>query len=476
MALLAFAPTALAGEWTVRQLSVGSPEQSRLNGVSCPSKSLCVAAGESDAIASSTNPTGGAGEWHVVRPYDAASESETKCYSPPPGPPTEVPCPEPPLYRQLRAISCPSSNLCVAVTYDGYVYTSTDPSGPAASWQVADVDGEGRDTHLESVSCPNASLCVAVSGNRYTSGKVLSSTDPSGGAGAWKTVQLDETLDLRGVSCASPSFCLAVGQEGRMVASDNPTGGAGEWRELTAPGAPENLEGVSCLGAASVFCVVGEQNGNLLSSNSPGSGGWQSVNGGGSILIRSVDCISAAACVAVDDNGSVLTSTKPAGGPGSWSFQNLVPYVEQEEGKAVLNALFGVSCPSTSLCVLAGANGFLLTSTDPFSAPGPPPIARPHRRHRKGPRTILTRARGFHNLTVTPRRRFRGRFRFHAIGRAKRFICKRDRHPYRRCRSPLRYWVPVGRHVLRVRAIGPTGRRGPVAFDRFIGVHPPEVR
>ena len=55
---------------------------------------------------------------------------------------------------------------------------------PGGDWRVADIDGDGRDTHLLGVSCPTASLCAAVSGERYTAGKVLTSTDPTGGASA----------------------------------------------------------------------------------------------------------------------------------------------------------------------------------------------------------------------------------------------------------------------------------------------------
>jgi hypothetical protein len=61
----------------------------------------------------------------------------------------------------------------------------------------------------------------------------------------------------------------------------------------------------------------------------------------------------------------------------------------------------------------------------------------------------------------------RARFRFFSPSPSKGFECERDRGAYRPCHSPLRYWVKHGRHVLRVRAIGPTGLRGPAATKRF---------
>ena len=59
------------------------------------------------------------------------------------------------------------------------------------------------------------------------------------------------------------------------------------------------------------------------------------------------------------------------------------------------------------------------------------------------------------------------RFRFYSPTSAKGFECKRDRGRYGHCHSPLRYWVKPGHHMLRVRAIGPTGLRGPATLQRF---------
>ena len=35
-----------------------------------------------------------------------------------------------------------------------------------------------------------------------------------------------ESLDLRGVSCGTPTLCVAVAEQGRLLVSTNPTGGA----------------------------------------------------------------------------------------------------------------------------------------------------------------------------------------------------------------------------------------------------------
>jgi hypothetical protein len=321
---------------------------------------------------------------------------------------------------------------------------------------VTPIDGEGHNTHLEGISCPSVSLCVAVTGGRNASGKVLTSTDPTGGASAWQTTELGETFDLRAISCGSVSLCVAVGDEGRIVASTNPTGGASAWKVIGAPGGPGSLRAVSCV--AAVLCVSGSAGGNLLSSTNPTAGlsSWAEVDGGGSVQISGASCPSASECLAVDNNGDVLTSTDPAGGKGAWSLSNLLPFTEAEG-----NALFGASCTSVSMCAVTGARGQIFTSGAPFAKASPP--GKPTRQRRpKRPRVKIATVRlPFRNQIR--RGTAKVTIRFYVKGKVHSFICKFDRRPFQRCRSPKRYHVGVGKHVFRVRAIGVTGLRGPIS-------------
>ncbi len=471
---LAAAGPALGAGWEVRALSVGEPQHSNLLEVSCPSESLCVAAGESGIIASSTNPTGDAGAWRIVRPHDAAVETDS-CQQPLfPG---EAPfCPERYSHRAVRAISCPSPGLCIAVTFDGYVYSSTDPSGPEASWHVADVDGSERDTHLESVSCPDSGFCVAVSGDRNTAGKVLTSTNPTGPGSAWNVTQLDESLDLTGVSCLSRDLCFAVAGNGRILRSTNPGGGPSAWSEIGTPGGPGDLAAIVCGEAGGFLCLTGNSGGNLLTTTDAAgnASSWGEVNGGASVPITGVACPSSSRCAAVDNNGNVLVSSDPG---RFWAISNLIPYSPPgKESTPVFNALFGASCPTVTLCVLVGTMGRVFTNVDPFAAAtataGGGKVAGKGRSRRhlvKRPRTKLLKADGFRE--ITRHRRLRVRFRFYSRSKARGFVCKRDSGHYKRCSSPLRYWVPIGPHLLQVRAIGPTGLRGPAATIRFSAIH-----
>lgn len=459
------AGSAAAPQWTLRRLPPKPLEEGSdsvpLSGISCPSESLCVAVGALDTIAFSQSPTGGAGRWHVGYPtYDEPKQS---CLE------EEVPAASCSYPRgALDAISCAAESLCVAVGYEGSIYVSTDPTGGASAWSVTDANEGGSASHLTAVSCPSASLCAAVSGGfGEAAGRVLTSTAPA--SGHWQTTQLAGSPDLRGVSCASPSLCMAVAKGGRLFVSGDPTGGTSAWREASSP-TPRDLQAASCV--AALLCVAGDAGGNILTSTDPtGGASFAETNTAGSVPITGLTCPTTLRCVAVDNNGDVLTSTDPTGGPGSWTFENLVPFEadQPDTGQFVKNALWGASCASPTLCVLVGANSRIFTATDPFAAPAG---GSPGKRTRRRPRTHLVFAEGFWKFSATRHRRIKARFHFYSRDGARGFLCKRDRGLWRRCGSPLRYWVPIGRHVLRVRAIGPTGLRGPVASLRFEVMHP----
>jgi hypothetical protein len=448
-----------AAEWQLQTQLAGERYRPHLPilGIACRSDSFCVAVSELGKIVSSTNPTGGASAWHQATPTGEANTDCHQHWNPPCVAPSD---------RTIRAVSCPSVQLCVAVTGEGYVYSSTNPTGAADAWQVADVDGSERDTHLLDVSCPTTSLCVAVSGERHTSGKVLTSTNPTGGASAWKETQLDESLDLRGVSCGTPTLCVAVARYGRLLASTNPTGGDGAWTELGTPGGPGDLQGISC--AASVLCVAGNAGGNLLTSTNPtgGASTWQEVSGDAHVQITDVDCLPSKQCVAVTNNGDVITSTDPTVGNGSWSRVNLIPYVEPaSELEEPLNGLFGISCPSVSFCALTAADGQIFTSRDPFTETAA--TKRSNRRKKaKRPKVMIAKLL-FPGRRAVVEHRGRVTARFHANGPVRRFECKLSGRHFRRCHSPGRFRVGNGTYALRIRAVGITGLRGPVAVERF---------
>jgi hypothetical protein len=448
----AFAGPSSASTWIGRQLPGATDVNLGMFGISCPSTSLCVAVGGGNTIASSTNPTGSAESWRVVYPGAGAGE---------------------PNQRQIKGVSCPSPQLCVAVNFEGLIYTSTNPSGDAGAWSVADIDPTGPSTHFYGVSCPSPTFCAAAAGD----GRIATSTDPTGGAAAWSVAQLEGPLELRGISCVSPALCVAVGDngdgirpeptdDGRILSSTNPLAGA--WQQVQMPSGQGNLYGVSCPSPA--LCVTGNLLGNLVFSTNPigPASAWTMADGGGTVQITDVDCPFVSRCVAVDNNGSVLTSTNPTGGASAWTFTNVIPYPGVDD--TIANAMFGVSCPTVSLCAVAVKGGRIFTSEDPFAESTEPVKKKKGKRSRKRPkrpRTTIARAPMPTNSFAG--RKYPARFRFFARKhvQVRGFVCKIDRRPLKRCRPPKDYLVGFGKHVFRVRAIGWTGLKGPVAVARF---------
>lgn len=254
----------------------------------------------------------------------------------------------------ISGVSCPSATLCVAVDSGsfgaGNVITSTNPTGGTGAWSVTHV-AEHNPFGVPGVSCASAFLCVAASGG----GDVVTSTDPTGGAAAWAVTNVETSGGtLGGASCPSAALCVVAGRNGNILTSTDPSGGTAAWTATHLASSASPI-GVSCPSVS--FCVAVDLSGNVITSTNPtgGTGAWAATSvdaGGGGFW--AVSCPSAALCVGVDGNGNVVTSTNPTGGAGAWT----VTHVDTAE-------LYGVSCPSVSLCVAVDASGRAVTSTDP---------------------------------------------------------------------------------------------------------------
>ena len=83
---------------------------------------------------------------------------------------------------------------------------------------------------LNSLSCASTTLCVATDG----SGNVVSTTNPTGGAGAWSTADVDGSTGLNTVACASATqICVAADYNGNIVESSSAASGAASWTTPT---------------------------------------------------------------------------------------------------------------------------------------------------------------------------------------------------------------------------------------------------
>jgi hypothetical protein len=459
------AGTSAASTWETRQLS-GDAGETMLFGVSCPSAQLCVAVGRNNTVATSTDPTGDASSWNATFVGSGSFDIGGGGY-----------------YNgaQIRGVSCPTTQLCVAVSFEGLIYTTVNPTGGASAWTVTDLAPTGPNPHFHGISCPSANFCAAAASN----GKIVTTANPTGGAPAWNTTQLEGPLELRGISCASAALCVAVGDNGdritpqptdvgQILSSTNPLGGS--WQRVEMTNGQGSLYGVSC--PSPTLCASGNLYGNLLATTNPtGSAeAWKSAPGGGSVQITDVDCPSVTQCVAINNNADVMTSTNPT--VGDWSFTNLRPYAGVEE-TSLLNGTFGVSCPTADFCAVVGALGTIYTSENAFAATPAAPAKGGGQKAAKGKkrpkRPRVTIARLPLGVEIEGKRtkvRLRTLFFAPKHVQVRGFSCKIDNRPAKRCQSPKAYTVGLGKHIFRVWAIGWTGLKGKMAFGKFEVCHP----
>jgi hypothetical protein len=258
----------------------------------------------------------------------------------------------PDLGGTITSVSCPDPNNCVAVDVEGDVITSTNPSGGAGAWKVASIDPSanvfGQTTLLPTtgVSCADPSLCVAVD----QGGNVIVSTNPGGGAAAWTLSGIDGLASLSGISCPDEHLCVAVGSTtaagypaGVVLTSTDPADGPDTWKVVT-------------LNASEV-----------VTSTDPtgGAGAWSSAGVDSTVSnTTAISCPSAYLCVAVDSDGNVLTSTNPTGGAGAWTLTNVSPDITGEPQFA------SVACPSMTFCVIGDFSNSVLVSSDPTGGSG----------------------------------------------------------------------------------------------------------
>jgi hypothetical protein len=306
--------TSPSGVWTPQQTSVAeasSPLGGVLQGVSCPSPGTCYAIGV--WFYSSTN----GGPWTLKNSTVAGV-----------------------------AISCPSATDCF-VGSGGTILATTD-GGVTWSQQYSEAPGN----FITAISCPSTQVCVAAG----TEG--LFTTDGH----TWK--QLFNIIGLtNGVSCPSTSMCVGVGYTGQFTFTTNLGPAGGTWTSLGTP-TTNTLNGVSCpvSDAFSTQCfAVGGTDGlspaTFLSARfSPASNSWSfellappSPLGVG---FSSVSCLppisgSPVVCYAVTNGPQTTGVTGPSG--------NIVSYTTVANGFPVLNVeaavaqdLLSVNCAGTT--------------------------------------------------------------------------------------------------------------------------------
>jgi hypothetical protein len=196
-------PTGGPGAWDTYQVPTSVPEicgkygpgtycQANLTGISCPSRSLCVAVDDpgnsTGDIIASANPVGGVSTWKTT-PLDTRRGGG------------------------LMGVSCPTASLCAAVDYADSLFTSRAPGAGASAWRMTNIAFHVPHAyHVPEISC--GSICVETVGDA-----AATSTDPTGGSSTWTVTHIDSRSprSLNAVSCTTSSDCVAVDGAGYAV-------------------------------------------------------------------------------------------------------------------------------------------------------------------------------------------------------------------------------------------------------------------
>ena len=289
-------------EWSVQSIpSPAGGTDPKLEAVSCTSSSSCMAVGLF-RVSNRYRPF--AERWN-------GSEWTALSMPTPSGIVTKG-------HVRLPGLSCASSSSCVAV--GSYITAATNTtfeedtlveSWNGSEWTVVSSPNPAGKTvnRLAGVSCLSATACIAVGSaspepqgqnpvtlaERWNGSEwsIQSTPNPSGAS---------ETL-LEGVSCDSPTSCMAVGKTNPAKGITESWDGA-EWK-LRPIGPVPPLYGVSCV-AANACTVVGSNENTALEVAAQHWNGseWSTEqpafpNGGTSIALRAVSCPTPTACTMV---------------------------------------------------------------------------------------------------------------------------------------------------------------------------------
>jgi hypothetical protein len=187
-----------------------------------------------------------------------------------------------------------------------------------------------------SVSCASSSFCAAV-GMADAFGSAAVYRD-----GSWSEASfVDMPSQLFSVSCPTSSFCLAMDGSGNALAYNG-----NSWSAPTPAGV--GLDSVSC--TSRTFCVaVGAAfrgGGNAAVYN---GSTWSSLATTGVSFLDSVSCVSESFCVAIGGPGGGAAYAVTYNG-STWSKPSEIDSESE-------NALHSVSCGATTLCVAVGNFG-----------------------------------------------------------------------------------------------------------------------
>lgn len=262
-----------AESWNGTKWSVAGPPKltntaATLNGVSCTSPSSCMAVGSQGPP---HNPT----LFTLAEQWNGTAWREAT--TPPPLTPGGT---------ALIAVSCTGSSACMAGGYFGFsigfgTSLTLAEQWNGTKWQIRTTPNPGSSGSFGGVACTSATACLATGGHRTPNANDVTLAERWNGTG-WKALPTPNprgfgVADLGGISCPAAASCMSVGS------SSDPTGestfnlaeawNGTSWTILRtpSPGSTNNgLNGVSCTSPSNCMAVgtfMGFGNGMTLAES-----------------------------------------------------------------------------------------------------------------------------------------------------------------------------------------------------------------
>jgi NHL repeat-containing protein len=287
-----------AGVWSLTTVPNPPSGPAFFEDVSCTTASACTAVGVGNGSFQSTLAERWNGSSWSIQSTPNASEAKTSW---------------------LWGVSCVASNNCTAVgwsTATGVVATLAEHWN-GTSWSVMSTPNAPgyKKSYLLDVSCVSSSDCWAV-GEASNSGSAEVALAEHWNGTTWSINSPTGVTQLRGISCASSSSCVATTSKDTVVARWN----GSAWSQETAP-KPEGataawFAGISCTSSSACQAVGawGVKRGQPLAESWNGTK-WSieptseppgTLNGAG---FNAVSCISATSCAAAGSSEVKGSST-----------------------------------------------------------------------------------------------------------------------------------------------------------------------
>jgi hypothetical protein len=333
--------------WTVTSSPNVGARTNELRGVACTAPTSCVAVGfsvNSAGIRRALAEQRQGSSWSLMNAVNVGTGANV-----------------------LAGVACPASTTCVAVgsSITGGALAPLIETWNGTGWTVVPSPNPGAaGSELSAVSCSDVSACVAVGDMVDALGVVRTLVEQWDGA-TWTVVTVPSpgpaAAVLDGVSCPSPTDCVAVGYQtdfgGNQHTLVESTSGAG-WSVVASPAPSYNsvLLGVTCTSTTNCVAVGWQASalGHQLIETWHGVAWTAPVitkpAGARTASLDSISCTTAARCLAVghSNNGAVTRTLVQAWNGSSWPIQT------SPNPGTVDSSLVGVSCATATSCVAVG--------------------------------------------------------------------------------------------------------------------------